>query len=197
MPETPRIHALLLAAGNAGRFGSAKQLAPFDGTPLVRRAAQSVLDAGLPLAVVTGAYADKVAAALEGLPLTLLHNPDWAQGMGSSLGCGFRQLFAGDSQTALVCLADQPRIQAPQLRQLITAWQQAPQRMAAAAHGDALGPPCLFPRRWYEELSQWSGPQGARKLLERQAQDLLRVDMPEAAVDVDTREDYERLKTSS
>jgi molybdenum cofactor cytidylyltransferase len=188
-----RIHALLLAAGNASRFGSAKQLAPLDGIALVRRAASAALDAGLPLTVVTGAYADDVAAALHGLPLTLLHNADWAQGMGSSLGCGFRHLLAGGSQSALVCLADQPRIQAPQLRQLIEAWSGEPQRMAAAAHGDALGPPCLFPRRWYEELSRWSGPQGARKLLERAPQDLLRVAMPEAAVDVDTREDYARL----
>ncbi len=196
MAAAPRIHGLLLAAGNASRFGSAKQLAPFFGQAMVRRAAQAALDAGLPLTVVTGAYADEVAAALQGLPLTLLHNPAWSQGMGSSLGCGFRHLLGGDSQAALVCLADQPRIQAPQLRQLIEAWQHTPQRMAAAAHGDALGPPCLFPRPWYEELSGWSGPQGARKLLERQGQDLLRVDMPEAAVDVDTPEDYEKLQSS-
>ncbi|MDM4768695.1 nucleotidyltransferase family protein [Solimonas sp. SE-A11] len=196
MAEAPRVHALLLAAGNASRFGSAKQLAPLTGQAMVRRAAQAVLDAGLSLTVVTGAYAAEVAAALEGLPLTLLHNQAWSQGMGSSLGCGFRHLLGGDSQAALVCLADQPRIQAPQLLLLLEAWQRAPQRMAAAAHGDALGPPCVFPRAWYEELSGWSGPQGARGLLERQAQELLRVDMPEAAVDVDTRDDYEKLNHS-
>jgi len=193
MPEAA-IQALLLAAGSASRFGSAKQLAPLDGVALVRRAALSVLDTGLPLTVVTGAYADEVAAALEGLPLTLRHNAGWADGMGGSLGCGFRHLLGGGSQAALVCLADQPRVQAPQLRQLIQAWRLDPRCMAAAAHGGALGPPCLFPRRWYEELSRWTGPQGARRLLERHPQELLRVAMPEAAVDVDTRADFENLK---
>lgn len=187
------IHALLLAAGNASRFGSAKQLAPLDGVALVRRAASAVLETGLPLTVVTGAYAVEVAAALAGLPLTVIRNDDWEQGMGSSLGCGFRHLLTSDSQAALVCLGDQPSVQAPQLLRLIEAWRASPQKMAAAVYGDALGPPCLFPRQWYEELSRWSGPQGARKLLERHPQELLRVEMPEAAVDVDTHEDYARL----
>ena len=192
----PEIHALLLAAGNASRFGSAKQLAPLDGVALVRRAASAMLEASLPLTVVTGAYADEVAAVLAGLPLTFIRNDDWERGMGSSLGFGFRHLLAGDSQAALVCLADQPRVQSAQLLRLVEAWRTAPEKMAAAAYGQAVGPPCLFPRRWYEELSRWSGPQGARKLLERHPEELLRVEMPEAAVDVDTREDYESLKTS-
>lgn len=194
--SAPELHALLLAAGNASRFGSAKQLAPLDGVALVRRAASAVIEAGLPLTVITGAYAVEVAAALKGLPLTLVYNDAWEQGMGSSLGCGFRQLLLGDSQAALVCLGDQPRVQAAQLLRLVEAWRAAPQQIVSAGLGGTPSPPCLFPRHWYEELSAWSGPQGARKLLERERAQLQLVEMPEAAVDVDTREDYERLKNS-
>ncbi|AXQ31171.1 nucleotidyltransferase family protein [Solimonas sp. K1W22B-7] len=193
MTASTEVHALLLAAGNASRFGSAKQLALIGGVPLVRHAALAALATGCPLTVVTGAYADEVLAALAGLPLTILRNDDWQQGMGSSLGCGFRHALAGDSAGTLVCLGDQPRVGEAQLRRVIEAWKETPQCIVTADLGDAMGPPCLFPRAWYAELSNWSGPQGARKLLERHAQEVIRVTMPEAAVDVDTREDYERL----
>lgn len=188
-----KLHALLLAAGNASRFGSAKQLALLDGLPLVRRAALAALDAGLPLTVVTGAWPLEVTAALQGLSLTLVHNDDWQQGMGSSLGCGFRQMLTGDSEATVVCLADQPLVGGAQLLQLIEAWRATPERIVTAASGDIPSPPCLFPRRYYEELSGWQGTQGARKLLQREAAQVLRIEMPEAAMDVDTPEDYARL----
>jgi len=161
----------------------------------VRRAAEAALQTGAPLTVVTGAYADAVAQELQGLPLTLLRNDDWAQGMGSSIGYGFRHLLgeAADSAAAIVALADQPRVDSAALQRLIGAHRQTPGLIIAADHGSTLGPPCLFPAAYYPELAALSGPQGARRLLQRHASAVQRLAMPEAAVDIDTPEDLQRL----
>lgn len=186
------LHGVLLAAGSASRYGSAKQLLPIDGEPMVRRAALAALHSGARLLVVTGAHAAAVEAALAGLPLELLHNPDWEQGMGGSIGCAFRHIGLSSS-ASLVLLADQPRVGADELLRLIDAGQRMPGRIIAADHGTLLGPPCLFPQRWYPELAALSGPQGARRLLQKHAAEVESLPLPQATADIDTPEDYRRL----
>lgn len=184
--------AILLAAGSASRFGSAKQLAPIDGVSLVRRAAQAIVASGVELLVVTGAYAEEVAEALSGVPAHLIHNPQWQQGMGESIACGTRELLGrGASPSAcLLCLADQPLIGTVQIRRLLRAAAQQPQHIVASNHGETLGPPCLFPAEFLAELAQLSGAKGARALLEKHRQRLTTLAMPEAALDIDAPEDY-------
>jgi CTP:molybdopterin cytidylyltransferase MocA len=189
------LHILLLAAGNASRYGSAKQRVLITGISMVRRAALAALATGAGLIVVTGAHAEAVAEELAGLPVTLLHNTHWPQGMGGSIASGFRYLLqtAASSAAAIVCLADQPLIGHAELQRLIAAHRNAPDRIIAADHGAALGPPCLFPSHYYAELAKLSGAQGARKVLERYPAEVDTVAMPQAAVDIDTPDDYERL----
>jgi len=186
------LHGVLLAAGSASRYGSAKQLLPIDGEPMVRRATLAALQIGARLLVVTGAHAAAVEAALAGLPLELLHNPDWEQGMGGSIGCAFRHI-GQSSPASLVLLADQPQVGAGELQRLVDAGQRMPGRIIAANHGALLGPPCLFPQRWYPELAALSGPQGARGLLQKHAAEVEPLPLPQAAADIDTPEDYRRL----
>jgi CTP:molybdopterin cytidylyltransferase MocA len=186
---------LLLAAGEAQRFGAAKQAALLDGVALVRRAALAALDAGTDVTVVTGAHRDEVEQALAGLDVTLLHHAGWAEGMGSSIACGFRHFLAlpGAPRAALICLADQPRIGLQQLARLLDTHRDAPARILAADHGDTLGPPCLFPPAFHAELAALSGAQGARRVLQAHRDAVRAIAMPEAAIDVDTPEDLRRL----
>ncbi|WP_266182867.1 nucleotidyltransferase family protein [Dyella humicola] len=184
-----RIAAVLLAAGNASRFGTAKQTLPIDGMPMVRRAAMAALDAGLsPVVVVIGAYADTVQPCLAGLPVQLTENPDWASGMGSSLGLGVRTAMAMGAMphALLVLLADQPGIRAADLKRLVEAHATAPGRIQAAHFDGHLGPPCLFPRAYFDELASLRGPNGARRLLKRYSDRVDRHELPSAAFDIDT-----------
>ncbi|HSW14754.1 MAG TPA: nucleotidyltransferase family protein [Solimonas sp.] len=199
MASTTDLHILLLAAGEASRYGSAKQALSIDGVPMVRRAAQAALATGAELTVVTGAHAAKVIEALAGLPLTLLHNDLWAEGMGESIGCGFRHLIGNTAGSAatIIALADQPQVDAAALQALIEAHRHAPTRIIAADHGSTRGPPCLFPAAHYSELAALSGAQGARKLLERHAALVTALAMPAAAIDIDTPEDYRRWRGST
>ncbi len=191
------LSTLLLAAGNATRFGSAKQCLSLDGVSLVRRAAQAGLAVAAETVVVTGAYADEVAQELAGMPLTLLHNPNWEAGMGASIACGIGYMaeLARPPEATIICLADQPLVGANQLQRLIGAHRSNPERIAASDHGRALGPPCIFPHRYYTELKKLTGAEGAKRLLAQYMHQLILVAMPEASVDIDTPEDYEHLVT--
>nr|WP_165583134.1 nucleotidyltransferase family protein [Dyella soli] len=184
---------MLLAAGNASRFGEAKQTLPIEGVPMVRRAAKTALDAGLsPVVVVIGAYADAVEPCLAGLPVQLVENPDWTSGMGSSLGLGVRTAMAMEAmpQALLVLLADQPAIRAADLKRMMEAHATALGHIQAAHFNGHLGPPCLFPRDYFDELASLQGPNGARRLLERHVDRVDAHDLPSAAFDIDTPTDH-------
>ncbi|MCK9194674.1 MAG: nucleotidyltransferase family protein [Nevskia sp.] len=188
---------VILAAGAARRYGGAKQLAQFEGASLVRRAALAALSVADDVTVITGAYAEVVTADLQALPLKILHNPDWALGMGHSLAYGFNAPQTQRAAATLLMLADQVLIGAPQLRFLIATHRQFPERIVAADHGEHLGPPCLFPAAYYPELAALSGDRGARGLLQKHGAFVVPVALPEAAVDIDTPEDYAKLLAAS
>ncbi len=193
MPAQP-LAAVLLAAGSASRFGSPKQLAEFDGEPLVRRAAQAILACRAELVVVTGAHADLVAGALRGLPVRLAHNPFWDLGMGESIARGFREFSRQHTPpvASLLCLVDQPLVGTEQLQRLIRRHLAAPRHIIVSDHGETVGPPCLFPAEFYAELAQLSGPKGARTVLQRHRDEVLTEELPEAALDIDRPEDHAR-----
>jgi len=194
-----KLAGLLLAAGGATRFGSPKVLANYRGEPLVRRAAQLLVNrcpAGVH--VVVGASAAGVRGALandlaQG-SVTLVDNPDWARGLSSSLVRGVAALPAS-ADAVLILLCDQPAITGDDLDALIAAWQVEPALIAAAGFSDRLGPPVIIPRAFWPQLAALRGDQGARSLLEWHAEHTT-VAMPHAALDVDTPEDLARLEAA-
>ena len=182
--QSPRLAAVVLAAGAAARFGSAKQLAELDGSSLVVRTVRAlapVCDAGV--LVVTGAWHEAVTAALAAEPARCVYNPRWREGIAASLRQGIGAL-GGDVDAVLVALADQPGLGSPEYRALADAWRAAPQQPAAAVYHDQPGVPAIFPRSAWPGLARLHGDRGARAVL-RDAQDLTRVAIPAAAWDVD------------
>jgi CTP:molybdopterin cytidylyltransferase MocA len=186
---------LLLAAGEGQRYGGIKQLADIHGEPMVRRAARAALSHGVPVIVVIGAHAEKVQAVLDDLPLQIIHHDDWHQGMGSSLAAGVRYLHANYPQVsaALLCLADQPLLEAALFRQMLHRHAQAPERLLITEQNGVSGPPVLFPSDCFEALMTWSGPRGAYALIEREAARVERV-ASLSGIDVDTPQDLQRVR---
>jgi len=191
-----KVAIIVLAAGAARRYGSAKQLAALSGVSLVRRAAQAALEVSADVVVVTGAYDEAVSAELADLPLRRCASPDWVLGLGHSLAAPFRAGLLSPECSALILLADQPLIGSAQLRALLAAHHTAPDKIIAADYGERLGPPCLFPPAFHAELAELSGDRGARPLLQRHAAKVLAVPMPEAAIDIDTPDDWKRLTSA-
>jgi len=187
---------VILAAGTARRFGALKQLQTIHGLSLVRRAAQTALATGLPVHVITGAESERVIAELQDLPLHLRNNPDWAQGMGSSLAFAAKQLAADAAaiDAVLVWLADQPLVTTADLLSLLREHRAHPALIIAADYGERLGPPCLLPAAYIPVLAALEGDQGARAVLQAHRAAVRSIPLPQAAMDVDTPADLARTE---
>jgi len=188
------LHAVVLAAGPSRRFGSAKQLVRVAGQPLLHIAVSRAAEVtGNALLVVLGSGAAELAPLLEHSPGTVIVNHEWREGLASSIRAGVARLPASCTGVMLL-LADQAAVTAEDLERLAGSWRGQPQYIAAALYAGTLGAPAIFPRTVFRELGELRGDAGARALLRRHADRVLRVPMPSAALDVDTPEDLLTLE---
>lgn len=183
------LHGIVLAAGAATRFGSLKQLVRVAGRPMLHNAVARAVDiAGSSVIVVLGAQAAELAPLLRHTPATVIVNREWREGMASSIRAGVARLPASCT-AVLISLADQPAVTTEDLRRLRSAWQRQGDFIAAAFHEATVGAPAIFPRSMFAELGALRGDVGARQLLQRNPDRVVRVPMASAAIDVDTPED--------
>ncbi|QHJ06883.1 nucleotidyltransferase family protein [Hymenobacter busanensis] len=186
---------MLLAAGASTRMGQPKQLLPYQGRTLLRRAAETALAAGCqPVVIVTGALHAELVKEVAGLPVQLVHNAVWEAGMGTSIGVGVKAVedAAPEAAAVLVLLSDQPLITPELLRQLMTAWQQSGLPVATG-YADSVGVPAVFGRPVWPQLLALPAAAGAKPLLQRLGDELGVVSFAPAATDVDTPEQYAAL----
>jgi molybdenum cofactor cytidylyltransferase len=189
--------AVLLAAGPSSRLGRSKQLVRVNDETLIRKTARLVLGMDLDfVTVVSGCGADLVEAELEDLPVSVVFNRDWQQGMGSSINCGVRFMPQGvDGVLLMVC--DQWRLENDDLNGLFEAWQSDISKIYVACWDEGAafvsGPPALFPRKIIPELKSMQPNRGARQLIDRYMDIVEFVKMENAAFDLDRPEDLERL----
>lgn len=195
MQDRASIAIVLLAAGEASRFGSPKQIASIGERAMVRHCAINALGTQVSVFVVTGAHRDAVETALGGLHVALVHNLEWTVGMGASIARGVRAARERNAalRGVLIALADQPSISTADLALLLREHMQTPENIVASRFGERVGPPCVFPATCFDELESLNGTSGARAVIERHAELCRPVDMPGAALDIDTREDYRRF----
>lgn len=193
----PRIATLILAAGASRRLGRPKQLLEIDGRTLLRRTAELALSAAAgPVLVVLGARAEEMRPELAGLKVETIENPDWAEGMSTSLRAGIRRLETEQPPVAavLVLLVDQPRVNIQLLDRLIRLYEERKPPVVASRYNGLNGVPAVFDRSLWEELKNIEGDRGARRVIRRYEKDMAIVDFPPAAEDIDTPEDWGRLK---
>lgn len=186
-----RVAAIILAAGRGSRFGEApKLLAPLEGRPLVRHVTEAVLASRVrPVLVVVGHKAGEVEAALHGLDLQIISNPDFAEGLSTSLKAGFAALPA-EADGALVLLGDMPRIGPRLIERLWNGWVEAGSPAAAIPTcGGRRGNPVLLSRQLAGEIRDLKGDAGAGRMLRGRA-DVIEVPVEDPAIllDIDTRE---------
>jgi molybdenum cofactor cytidylyltransferase len=147
------------------------------------------------VAVVLGANAATIAPALVGLTsVAIVINPDWEGGLASSLAVGLSAFLADDSCDAvLVTLADQPFVDGAALRRLITAFDDK-HRIVASAYDDTIGVPAVFGREHLNDLMRLTGDRGAGSWLRDRQNEVTRVPLYSAALDIDRPSDVARLR---
>ena len=191
------LHVILLAAGSSSRFGSPKQLADVDGRPMLARAVDTVIElvGRDAMTVVLGAHAAHVEPLMRQASAPVAINPDYEQGIASSIRAGLACVPAG-VRGVLIVLADQVAVTAEDLRGLAACWERQPDRIVAAQYDETTGAPAIFPSDLFPELAALQGDRGARALLSQHAERVIAVPMPSAALDVDTPADLGPSKTA-
>jgi molybdenum cofactor cytidylyltransferase len=190
--------AVVLAAGRSSRMGGPnKLLAEIGGRPLVRIVAEETLASrARPVVVITGHQRERVEAALAGLPVKTVHNPHYADGLGTSLRAGIAALPA-DVDGAIVCLGDMPQVDAALIDRLIGTIDPDKGALVAVPTIDGKrGNPVVWSRRFFPDLLAVEGDVGARHLIGRYAEAVVEIPVSgnAALTDIDTPEALEAVK---
>jgi len=185
---------VLMAAGASRRMMRPKQLLTVEGVPLIVRVVQGLSGAQVsPFLVVLGANHDVVRSALSGLPVEVVENPGWLEGLGSSIREGVRVATTRAPETPwlIIGLGDQPDFSADHLSALCRQRQLTGRGIVATQCDGVLMPPMLFDRRYFPSLLQLWGDAGGRRVVNEHRDDLATVEVFDW-VDLDTPADYDQ-----
>jgi len=196
-PSAPGLHAAILAAGASTRFGSPKQLVRLSGTPILHQAiANAALVAGQSVTVILGAHARDLSPLLRQSAVSVVVNRGWQEGIASSIRAAVQSAPAG-CEGLLLILADQVALTGDDLARLFVAWRRHPVLVAAALHGGSPGLPAIFPRWAFADLMELRGDRDPRLVIRRNVDQVVRVPMPNAGIDLDTPEDLLQVEAGS
>ncbi len=185
---------MLLAAGQSRRMGADnKLLLPIDGEPVVRRTARRLIEAGLvEIIVVLGHEADRVADALDGLALRAVVNPDYLDGQMTSVHSGLGALSA-PVDGIMICLADQPYLEAGDYRALIEAFaREGEKSVVVPTHGGRRGNPIVLAAAHRDEILARGANLGCKRLIANNPDLVATVEFETDGFvrDIDTPADY-------
>lgn len=179
--------AIILAAGASSRLGEPKQRIKLNGETLVQRAVRIATEASCePVVVVLGANAELVREDTDGTSAVIVENPDWAQGIASSIRAGVRAAIDSHCDGVLLIACDQPAASAAHLRELMAASSDA----VASAYAGRRGIPAYFSARHFAALLALTGDTGARDLL----REATAIPLQGGELDVDTPQDLQRAR---
>ena len=196
MSSYDSIAAVVLAAGESSRMnGRVKQLLPWGEETLLRHAIEQTLEAGfVHVFVVLGYRADLISPTINDLPVDVIVNDRWSEGVASSVRAAVEAL-SGSIEAAIFVPSDQPGITAELLRRMADAYVNTGRRVIYATYGGMRGQPVLFDRSLFPELLGLRGDVGGRAVLRRHPDEAMAVGVEDelAGVDIDTWQDYVRL----
>jgi molybdenum cofactor cytidylyltransferase len=189
------IAAVLLAAGTSSRMGSNKLFLSLQGESVLRRAVGRALAAGLePVLVVLGHERERAEKELVGLRCTTVVNPDYAQGIHTSLRTGIAAA-PEDAAAALVMLADMPFVTHQMLRAVVDRYRAGTSPLVVSSYEGVEAPPMLYDRSLFAELRALGGEGCGKKVVKRHRKESLEVAWPASALrDLDVPGDVEAVR---
>lgn len=188
---------VILAAGASSRLGQPKQLLEFQGTTLIRHITQIAVSAvNKPVVVMLGAHCSLIHSQLAHLPVHVVYNPDWSQGMTSSLRKGLMALlyFSPDTEGVIFAVCDQPYITPDLFLEMIATGSKSEKPIIACQYDKVLGTPVLFKKEYFDKLLALKDSEGARQLLQTHPESIEAVPFPLGNFDIDTMQDYTALQ---
>jgi molybdenum cofactor cytidylyltransferase len=193
--KTTKTGIIILAAGNSSRLGRPKQLLQYKGKSLIKRAIDTADAAQLQASVlILGANLELILKEIRNSKMNIAINNNWREGMASGMqkGLEFLEKKLTPDQVILM-LCDQPFVDSELLKLLVNKQNESGKGIVACHYNGVFGVPVLFSRKYFEELKSLKASEGAKKVVYAHQDDLAYVEFPNAAIDIDTLEDYERL----
>ncbi|WP_341206758.1 nucleotidyltransferase family protein [uncultured Psychrosphaera sp.] len=182
----PKLSIALLAAGQASRFGSPKQLACYQGQTLIERAIALLEGVNCELSIITGAHHSDIYQHLTSISKEdhVVFNQDWQQGMSSSIKAAVRHC-PEDCSGVMFITVDQIQLTQADIQSLIDLWRQESSRIVCAEYAGHRGVPAIFPRQYFSQLLDLDDDKGARNLI-KSSPNVSTVLLPNAELDIDT-----------
>ena len=188
----PVLSAILLAAGESKRMGKPKQLMPFGQSTIVEQAIDNLLGSAVnEVIVVVGYRAKEVIKTIATKPVKLATNPDYQQGMSTSIIAGLN-LVDSRAQSVMLALGDQPLINSQTINRLVKGFYNHDKGIAIPTYQGRRGHPVIFSIKYKEELLKLKGDIGGRQILKDHPDDILEVavNCEGICIDIDTVDGY-------
>jgi molybdenum cofactor cytidylyltransferase len=187
---------LILAAGNSSRLGKPKQLLRYKNKTLLETTitAASLVPNAI-VFVVTGASHDLIQKEDYVQSTQICFNPDWQNGMSTSIDAGLKQVLAlyPDLQKCIITVCDQPYLSNTVFEDLLKEYFKTGKGIIASSYSETLGTPVLFDKKYFSALLELKGQEGAKKIINRFLDDTASILFKKGAVDIDTIDDYNNL----
>jgi len=191
----PNIGVLLLAAGASSRMKRAKQLLSWQEATLIEHQLHTLLKLDVPVYVVLGSQAGIIKRQINHLPIDIHINKDWEQGMGNSLASGVRELLKVHHELdgVLITLVDQPFLNQSHFTAIIETYKLANKDIIISQSDENwTGPPVLFDRYYFHELTMQDGDDGAKSLIKKYKSFIKHIEVGKSMMDLDTPEAYQK-----
>lgn len=187
---------IILAAGNSSRLGQPKQLLTFKDTTLLKNTieAASLLPNAI-VVVVIGSRHELMIKELDSSKIKISFNENWESGMSSSIVKGMNDLLFinHDIEKCIISVCDQPFISHSVFENLIEEYNKEGKGIVASSYVETVGTPVLFDKKYFKDLLELKGQEGAKKILAKFQNDLNTVSFERGNIDIDAPEDYDKL----
>lgn len=190
------IPLLLLAAGGSERLGHPKQLLPWGSHTLIEFQIQKLMKTRCPVMVVLGAHYREILPLIQSMPVKIIVNHRWKEGMGSSIRIGIAEIekHFPEAEGVLVSLVDQPLIPWYHYNQLIKRFQMSESAIVASESAEGWrGVPAVFDRKYFEKLRNLNSDKGAKEIIRESGENISAIVCAEIADDIDTPEFYRQI----
>lgn len=188
------IWAMILAAGESKRMGKPKLLLPFGEKTMIETVIDRVIQSKAEkILIVLGSNREKIEKKIGNLPLEIAVNPDFREGMLSSVQRGLEAL-PEEARAVLIFLGDQPSIPSEVIDSVIDAFRKTGKGIVLPVYKGERGHPVLIDMKYRHEVENLNPEVGLRELVYGQPDDILEVEVDDAGIlrDINDIEDYTR-----
>ncbi len=185
---------IILAAGASSRMGAPKQLLLVDGKTLIKRICETAIDTPChPIVTVLGANRNLIRKETERMPITVIDNPQWENGISSSIKMGLAGAYMTEKaiEAAIFLTVDMPYVSAELINKMIEKAESDEKiEIVACKYDNQIGIPVLFKRNLFTDLLELTGDEGAKKIVMKNQDKTALIDFPEGKLDLDTIDEY-------